>query len=358
MKLTQEELTLKNLGQNLDNLMNLDPRGYGVCRILYEGSRKYTGKATSINAAEQLVKVIKEGDLVYILTGFVLLPHKKAEMDGIVGAMLLSRAISKAFKAKPVIICPEDNLVAVENMAYTMGLHLYHSIDEVKQYPISMAVIPFTKDFAKAQAQAEEIISHGMPSMVISTEAPSSNEKGVFHNATGLNLTQLQAKSEVLFELLQSKGVPNIAIGDLGNEIGMGSIKEHIKKYIPYAREGACRCGCGGGLLAKTKAQHIITATVSDWGVNALIAAVAYLKGDIDILHTSDIQQQAMQVASKSGMVDMYGDLIPAIDGFGITMNVSILELMRQCVIETMKLKETCATWFEKVIELEYFEEQ
>ena len=32
--MTKEELTLLNIGDDLDTLMNLDPRGYGVCRIL------------------------------------------------------------------------------------------------------------------------------------------------------------------------------------------------------------------------------------------------------------------------------------------------------------------------------------
>ena len=29
--MTNEELTLYNIGENLDSLMTLDPRGYGVC---------------------------------------------------------------------------------------------------------------------------------------------------------------------------------------------------------------------------------------------------------------------------------------------------------------------------------------
>ena len=42
--MTNEELTIYNMGENLDTLMNLDPRGYGVCRILYASSRAYTGE--------------------------------------------------------------------------------------------------------------------------------------------------------------------------------------------------------------------------------------------------------------------------------------------------------------------------
>lgn len=42
--MNQKDLTVFNLGENLDNLMNLDPRGYGICRILYNASREYTKK--------------------------------------------------------------------------------------------------------------------------------------------------------------------------------------------------------------------------------------------------------------------------------------------------------------------------
>ena len=84
--MTQQEITLLNLGQSLDDLANLDPRGYGVCKILYSGSRKLAGKPLCINAAEKLVATLKENDIVYILTGFVLRPFKKAETDGIISS--------------------------------------------------------------------------------------------------------------------------------------------------------------------------------------------------------------------------------------------------------------------------------
>lgn len=97
--MTQQELTLRNLGQSLDDLANLDPRGYGICKILYHASRKYTGGPTSMNAARKLTQTVKNGDIVYIMTGFVLRPYKKAEMDGIVSAALLCRALVEPLPA-------------------------------------------------------------------------------------------------------------------------------------------------------------------------------------------------------------------------------------------------------------------
>ena len=143
--MNRDELEKRNVGENLDTLMNLDPRGYGVCRILYAGSRKATGEPLTMHAAQTLVDAVKPGDLVYILTGFVLLPHKVPEMDGMVSSMLLARALVLAFDAKPVIVCPVDCVQAVKNCAAVVGLHIYEDIAAVRELPMSMGVVSSVK---------------------------------------------------------------------------------------------------------------------------------------------------------------------------------------------------------------------
>ena len=354
--MTRKQITEINLGNSLDNLANLDPRGYGVCKILYDASRKYTGGPTSMNAAKRLAEAVGSDDIVYIMTGFVLRPYKKAEMDGIVSSVLLARALVKAFDAKPVIICPTDNYHAVKALSACVGLHLFEDMTELLEIPASMGVITFTKNKSEAEKEAERIIKTAPPKAVVSIEAPGENARGVYHNAVGLEVTELEAKMDVLFEKLQKLGILNIAIGDLGNEIGMGAIAETLEKYIPYASEGGCKCGCGGGIAVRTKADNLITATVSDWGCYAMIAALAYLKEDIDIMHTAELEKEAMICASRSGMIDMYGWLIPAIDGFGIEINASIVSLMRETVKSTLALGEKVEHWFSEVEKLGYFE--
>ncbi len=354
--MNQKELTCLNLGTTLDHLANLDPRGYGVCNILYPAARKAMGEPLSMHAAKALVEKIKENDLVYIITGFILPTHKVAEMDGIVSSMLLARALVKAFHAKPIIICPIENKIAVEKLSFVCGLHLYETVEEVMEYPISMGVIPFTKNILNAQSQSNEILEHGLPAMAISIEAPGANAYGVYHNAIGMNVSELEAKSDVLYQTLQKLHVPTIAIGDLGNEIGMGTIKEHVEAYIPYAQKSACKCSCQGGIVAATKADYLITATVSDWGCYAMIAALAYLKRNKDIMQNEELEKEAVITASRCGMVDMTGWLIPAIDGMGMRMNLSIVNLMRDCMKYSMELEETCITWFEEVEKLGFFE--
>ena len=356
--MTQQEITLLNLGQSLDDLANLDPRGYGVCKILYSGSRALAGKPLCLNAAEKLVATLHEGDIVYILTGFVLRPYKKAETDGIVSSMLLCRSLVKAFGVKPIVICPEENRRAVENMSACVGLHLREDLEELKQIPVSMGLITFTKDAKLAAAQADQILAAAPPAAVISIEAPGCNEEGAYHNAIGQSVTELEAKMDVLFEKAQAMGILNIAIGDLGNEIGMGAIADTLASSIPYAAKGSCNCSCGGGIAVKTKADNLITATVSDWGCYAMIAMLAYLLEDPDIMHTPEQEKEALVCACRSGMIDMYGWMIPAIDGFGPEIQLPLVQLMGELVKSALKLKTTCKTWFEKVEELKFFEDK
>ncbi|MDO5417091.1 MAG: DUF4392 domain-containing protein [Lachnospiraceae bacterium] len=352
----RKELERHNVGENLDMLMNLDPRGYGVCRILYAGSRALTGEPLTMGAAAALCSTVKEGDAVFILTGFVLLPHKVPEMDGMVSSMLLARALVMAFGAKPIIICPQDNVEAVKKCASVVGLHVYEDLQTVMELPLSMGVAAFTKDELEAPVQAGELLEQVLPSAVISIEAPGANGCGHYHNAVGMDVTELEAKTDILWNMLLQKGVLNIAIGDLGNEIGMGAIAEHIRRYVPFTDLGECRCGCGGGILAASTTDHIITATCSDWGCYGLMAALAYLKRDMEILHREDMEAEVMRMASRSGMIDMTGSLLPGIDGFNIRMNTGIVSLMRQCTAYAVRYSHNSEHWFGPVLAKGFFE--
>jgi hypothetical protein len=62
-----------------------------------------------------------------------------------------------------------------------------------------------------------------------------------------------------------------IAIGDGGNEIGMGAISPSlIGRHVAH----------GETIASVTAARHLIVAGVSNWGAYALIGALAALRGD------------------------------------------------------------------------------
>lgn len=245
---------------------------------------------------------------------------------------------------------------AVKNCAAVVGLHIYEDIADVLELPMSMGVQRFTKDVSRAGDEADALLAQGMPAAVISIEAPGANDVGVYHNAGGLDVSALEAKSVVLWEKLRALGVPSVAIGDLGNEIGMGKIADHIRSFVPFTAHGECSCGCKGGILAASTADSIITATCSDWGCYGLMAALAYLLRNIDILHTEEMEAEVMRTAARSGMIDMTGSLLPGIDGFNLKMNVSILSLMRQCTDYALRYSHNSDRWFGPVLAKHFFE--
>ena len=360
--MTQYELTKYNIGQNLDDLMNLDPRGYGVCRILYKASKDYSKYPTSMNFAQKLLSAIKgnnSNNTIFIISGFILPPHNKPETDGIIGAAELARTLVLLGK-KPVILCPEKNIPALEAMLPICGLHLYRNIDEFLNIPFSVCAVSFTTDSEMAHAEAKQLLDKYTPAAVVSTEAPGANKYGVYHNATGLDVSSEQAKTDVLFSLAKERKIPNFAIGDLGNEIGMGTLRDYIQKYVPYAAVknniGTCNCQCKGGIMSESSADVVLTATVSDWGMCAVIAAMAWLENNIKLMHSPKLEEELIVAASRAGMVNMYGDLTPAIDGQDKGVCSAIVKLMYDTVESSLSLKETCKNWFDGVLSLGYFD--
>ena len=86
------------------------------------------------------------------------------------------------------------------------------------------------------------------------------------HNLTGLDVSDCTVPLDHLF---RAGPWPTIAIGDGGNEIGMGSLPPGII---------AANILNGETIACTTPADHLIVAGVSNWGAWALLAALAVLR--------------------------------------------------------------------------------
>jgi hypothetical protein len=302
-----------------------------------------------------MITHIQPGSVVYIITGFVLHPYNRAETDGPPGALVLARALVRGFDAKPLIICPQEAAVAMGELLKAAGLLYRADPEELKNGPPGVGIHVFTKDPPAAAAEAEQLVAWGRPSYVIAIEAPGAHDRGVYHNALGRDVSALEAKSDRLFAALQEAGTPSLAIGDLGNECGMGALRDTLIRYVPYAAPGRCSCGCGGGIAASTVADVVITATVSNWAAYGITAALGYLLGMPNLLHTPELEDRLLAAAADAGLVDMYGEAIPAVDGLNSTLIKAMITLMGECVTNARAHEETCKTWFAQTIALGFF---
>lgn len=354
--MTQKELTARNLGESIDALVNVDPRGDGVCRILYTAARRKAGAPLCMGAAKLIHGNVGEGDLVYLMTGFVLPPFRKAEMDGIVSTVMLARALVKAYGARPVIVCHEDCLRAIESLAYVAGLHMYREIQDAARMPISLTVTTIPEDRQAAEAAVTRLLEEGLPKLAVTVECPGPNDLGVFHNAGGSDVTEMEARQDVLFDRLKSSGVTTISVGDLGNELGLGSLRPYLDEWVPRIGKGGCSCPCGGGIGTSTEADFVVTGTVSDWACLGIVAALAWLNEDPEVMPSLETQERAMVKASEGGMIDMYGWLEPAVDGCSKEMCLALGTMMRELVRSSLKLEQVRKPWFDEAAEIGWFE--
>ncbi|XP_068802921.1 D-glutamate cyclase, mitochondrial isoform X6 [Struthio camelus] len=116
---------------------------------------------------------------------------------------------------------------------------------------------------------------------LIAIERAGMAADGNYYNARKVNIKHLVDPIDELF--LAAKTIPGVAttgVGDGGNELGMGKVKDAVKKYIKNGDVIAC----------DVEADFTIVAGVSNWGGYAIACALY-------ILSTCDIHDRYLRKA-------------------------------------------------------------
>lgn len=345
------------IGENIDKLISIDWRGSGFVQPLYQSLREKTKGSLAMTAAKKCVETIRENDTVFILTGFpvgpfdvlkegkVLKQHEFSddllapETDGVVAAALLARAMDLGFKAKPVIFCEDECVNIVKACCIAAGLRVQEDFEKSKILNHSVTIQGFTKDINRAKEDAHIILTQMNPVAAISIERPGRNEKGAYHMANGRAITKFVAKIDELFEGVAQRGKLTIGIGDLGNELGMGALKETTKKTVFYGEK--CRCGCGGGIGASFEADATIFGAISEDAAYALLACMAYLLQKSELLQTTNMEERVLEASCANGAIDGPSGLsVPWIDYLDVKIHNCQIELMREIITSPQRFYE------------------
>ena len=103
----------------------------------------------------------------------------------------------------------------------------------------------------------------------------------------------------------RERDVFTVGVGDGGNEIGMGVIKERLHETFPLARK--CNCPCQKGIAPETETHCLVTANVSNWGAYAIEACLAILRQDQEILHSASIETKVLSRTADAVFTDSIG---------------------------------------------------
>jgi D-glutamate cyclase len=241
MTISGEPLSVHFIVDRIERLIQVDV-GRNVTALFEAARGGLRSAATELSEATTV--------RVGLITGFYV-PQgdpPAAETDGPVGAALLSRAFDRIG-----ISC---RLATDEPCRGTCAAALAGA--GVSRLPLDCAGVPELIETWRRSG-----ITHA-----ISIERCGRSADGAPRNMRGLDIGSYTAPLDDLFT---AGPWETIAIGDGGNEIGMGSIdRDLIARHVDHGETIACI----------TPARHLIVAGVSNWGAYALIGALAVWRKD------------------------------------------------------------------------------
>ncbi|MEM2025802.1 MAG: DUF4392 domain-containing protein, partial [Desulfurococcaceae archaeon] len=288
--------------------MSVDLAFRGVIGKLYEAARLHAGKPLSEAASEAIVS--RDPEHVMIVTGFKVLPTMVQETDGPPGALVLAKTL-RCLGVDVSLGIEEESVSILE-----AGL-------EVLNIKCPIIPLPSNVDLSALSRRAFE--EKGID-LLIFVEKAGSNNNGVYHNMLGVDVTRYHARAEALLNEGRLRGCCVISIGDGGNEVGFGLIKDAVERHVSKGKD--CGCPCRGGIAACSKADLVVTSSTSNIGCYAVSCALSALKGG-SWFYRGDLEVKLIRALIEAGAIDaMTGREEMMVDGVPVEVTASIVELM------------------------------
>lgn len=225
---------------------------------------------------------------VMIGTGFPV--GDTFETDGPVGALALYKAL-ETLGANPILVCGPPISAALKR--------------DYRVYELSVG------DSSKGDQEAEHALAALHPDVVISIERPGQAQDGGYYNMRGESIAP---RSACFDSFIRHAKCPTIAIGDGGNEIGMGNIYEALQQLDIKA--------------SVTTVDELLIADVSNWGAYGLMLFLGMWSGK-DLL--ADVNpENILEYLSKLGSVDGVTRLNELTeDGLPLTEGLAVIQALR-----------------------------
>lgn len=322
-------------GEAIDQLITIEAKNRGmphnVLRTMYLAARKLAGdRPLSMVAAEALKAALHPKDTALVLTGAGYEPTMpKGESDGPPGAVSLARILYKGLGAVPVFVneaCHADPVIAASHAA---GL-MVKTFEEARDWRLGTAIenAPLTQD--AIAAWVDDLFARINPKAVISTERLGPGTDGFMHYATGLPLQgpdkacrfEVVDISTVVTEATK-RGIPTIGIGDHGNELGFGAIRDAVVQAMPK-----------GDILCTTVATDIVLpAMMSNWGCYGIEAALAWLLKRPELLHGPAQEGRILRACLDAGGLEaMFCTTDFVVDGLAGETSMACPQMLKDIV--------------------------
>lgn len=254
--------------------------------------KEYLQKDYCKRAAEKLLQAPKGN--VLITTGFYVAGY--AETDGPIGTLAVAKAL-EGLGYHGIVITDK----------YCEGFF------ELKN--ISVEYVAIDAD----QSVYEEILEKYRPVYMISIERCGHNLENEYANMRGDSITGQTACIDTLFELAAEKKIQTIGVGDGGNEIGMGNVRQVILEKLEL---NPC----------VVTVDDLIIATTSNWGAYALAAYMAKLSGRPVFITYEEIEEYMAQIVALGCVDGVTKQKKMGTDGFSMEIEKEIITSLKEAI--------------------------
>jgi hypothetical protein len=172
-------------------------------------------------------------------------------------------------------------------------------------------------DHASAEREAAAQLAALQPDRIISIERPGLAADGRYYNMRGIDIS---GNCAIFDYHMRQASCPTVAIGDGGNEIGMGNVADAVASLEIRG--------------ATTTCDELLVADVSNWGAYGLIALLDRLSGK-PLLGAID-HDALLRYLSDRGSVDgVTGENTLSEDGLPASAGAEILETLAALLRES-----------------------
>ncbi|RHX98718.1 hypothetical protein DYB36_008712 [Aphanomyces astaci] len=280
----------------------------------------------ALEAAATGLLHLPSGSHVAILTGFPCVQHATppTETDGIAGTF------------------------ALVHMLHTRGCVVHILTDDVNA-SVFQACIDHWRNNYSCQADNNLQLHTFPPGPVappqleamaalmqywIAIERPGAAADGRYYTMRAVDISRDVAHLDAFFDRAQQIGVRTLAIGDGGNELGTFD----ICTYWPRLRSISIFTGLGGVatltnqhiphgnvIAAVTPSDHLVVASISDWGGYAICAAMAYIDPSLSLVLPRTLAELAATMVMACARDGILGTLDACVDGWPLVVSLNRL---------------------------------
>ena len=309
---------------SIEDIISQDEGGRGMASLVVKGDLE--------SAAKVLVRLndgCKDTPKIVILSGFPCCVDKNppTETDGPPGTLAIARAA----------VCLGYDVTIVTDDCNREVFCAAASEMDWADNKVKVETFPAEADMNDEDYTRMNDLADKRCDLVIACERAGPSKDNNCYTMRGINMTSrgLIAPVHNIVDRVRNRNVLFVAIGDGGNELGMGKVYEAIINN-PSILNGEL-------IAAAMPADYLIAASVSNWGGYALAAACACVKLDdtkgeinsLTFIPTSSDEVSLLDRCVKVGCRDgVSGEMESTVDGMPLKTSLSCLESIRKTLQE------------------------